>query len=204
MKASSVGSPASIQIDWPALSAALRAQVFAVKSTDLGDTVRPGLYGVLIDTALIDEVVTLVVLADGSVSLYVTDGSGCIGCGSHPEVASAASELLRVAQLALPAAGKTTNKSLPPANSVRCFFLTADGLCSAQTPLKAAYRSDLPLGALHVAGLHLLQTIERTGAGRSLQVEFQMAARERTVAQSLTRGVEACLSVGSAARRLRI
>lgn len=205
MKVSWAGQPASVPVDRRALSAALRGQVFKIKSADLGPAAlrASGLYGVMIDTGLEDAVVSLVALSDGSVSLYVTDGSGCIGCGAHPDVRLAVTELLRAADLALPQAVAAPDQKSPPANSLRCFLLTIRGVHSLQATLEAANRNDSPLGALYFAGLHLLQTVERVGAGHSLQTEIDIALRGRTAAHKPTHGIEPCLSVGNAVRRLR-
>jgi len=204
MKVRWAGKPAAVSVDRTTLSAALRAQVFSIKPTELEVAASSsGLYGVVLDTALSDEVVTLVVLTDGSVSLYVTDGSGCIGCGAHPEVSTSAATLLRVAESVLPESQATANKSLPPPNSVRCFFLTREGLRTSQATLQSAHRNDSALGALYVAGLHLLQIIERSGAGHSLQAEIELASRDRAAVPTSTRDTQPCMSAGNAARRLR-
>ena len=205
MTVSLAGKPApKAAIDRRELSAALRAQVFAVKSTDVGTAVPVSqIYGAMIDTALADEVVSLVALVDGSVSVYVSDGSGCIGCGIHPDVRMAAVEFLQATELTLPASTLTDNHAVPAPNTVRCSLLTSEGVRSLQSPLQAAHRNDSPLGAAYVAGLHLLQVVERAGAGRSLQAEIDEAMHGNANSTSFATGIEPCLSVGNAVRRLR-
>jgi hypothetical protein len=205
MTVSLAGKPApKAAIDRRELSAALRAQVFAIKSTDIG-TAMPAsrIYGAMIDTALADGVVSLVALADGSVSVYVSEGSGCIGCGVHPDVRLAAAEFLQAAELTLPASTLTHDLAVPAPSTVRCFLLTSEGVRSLQSPLQAAHRSDAPLGAAYVAGLHLLHVVERAGAGRSLQAEIDEAMHGNANSTSFATGIEPCLSVGNAVRRLR-
>jgi hypothetical protein len=206
MTVSLAGKPApKAAIDRRELSAALRAQVFAIKSTDIGAAVPASrIYGAMIDTALADVVVTLVALIDGSVSVYVSDGSGCIGCGMHPDVRVAAVEFLQAAELTLPVSTPTDDLAAPDPNTARCFLLTNEGVRSLQSPLQAAHRNDSPLGAAYVAGLHLLQVVERVGAGRSLQAEIDEAMHGNANSTSFATGIEPCLSVGNAVRRLRI
>jgi hypothetical protein len=206
MTVSLAGKPASkAAIDQRDLSAALRAQVFAIKATDVGVAARASnIYGAMIDTALADVVVTLVALIDGSVSVYVSDGTGCIGCGMHLDVRTAAAEFLQAAALTLPTSTLTQDHAVPAPHTVRCFLLTNEGVRSLQSSLQAAHRNDSPLGAAYVAGVHLLQVIERAGAGRSLQVEIEAATHGDAPSPSFSTGTEPCLSVGNAVRRLRI
>jgi hypothetical protein len=209
MTVSVAGKPAlNTAIDRRELSAALRAQVFAIKSSDVGSHVPTGvptsrIYGAMLDTALADEVVSLVALTDGSVSVYVSDGSGCIGCGAHPDVRTAATEFLRVAELTLSTSTLADSHAVPAPDSVRCFLLTNEGVHSSQSPLQVAHRNDSPLGAAYVAGLHLLQVVERAAAGRSLQAEIDAAMYGNANSTTFATGIEPCLSVGNAVRRLR-
>src|SRR5262245_15170304 len=99
------------------------------RDTDEHSTV----FGVILETAHPDVVASLVVLIDGSVSLYVSDGSGCIGCGSHPEIRSVAAELLQLSANALPLSKPTTSHVPPIRGMVRIYWLTLAGLRSAET-----------------------------------------------------------------------
>ncbi len=49
------------------------------------------------DTGYPEAVATLVGLADGTTSLYVSNGGGMIGGGQHPQVAEATQRLMNVA-----------------------------------------------------------------------------------------------------------
>jgi hypothetical protein len=211
----SAGRPASAKnekttesIDRRTVAAALREQLFAIKSTDLKTVVasedtQQRLYGVVIETAFPDVVASLVALLDGSVSLYVSDGSGCIGCGAHRDVQRVAADLLQVAERVLPETIAATEHALPTTNHVRLFLLTDAGWRMTQTTLDLAQRSDTPVGLIYFAGQRLVQTVERVGSGHSLQTEIESALGNSKALRAITTGNEPCLSVGNAVRRLR-
>jgi hypothetical protein len=205
MQASSAGKPAPLAIDRRELSAALRAQVFNIRFADVGGSARAsGLYGAMVETALADAVVSVVALADGSVSLYVSDGSGCIGCGTHADVRVAAADFLQAADHVLTQSKATDDFVAPVADQVRVFLLTESGVRSLHAPLSDVRRSASPLGQAYFAALSLLQVVERTGAGRSLQAEIDAAANIHRAVPTAANENEPCLSVGNAVRRLRI
>jgi hypothetical protein len=198
------------------IAAALRERVLNLSPVDLQITEsQPPVWGVLIETAHPDTVASLVALIDGSVSLYVSDGNGCVGCGAQHEVRAAGTELLRLATQILPQTEASSVTTLPPAGLVRFYILTRDGLRSTQTRLEDINLSE-PLSALFFSGQRVLAAIERTGAGQSLAQEIRLAlnaiqqqsphnetnhVRERTYADHY--GDEQCLSVGNVVRLLR-
>ena len=92
------------------------------------------MWGVVIETAHPGAVASLVVLADNSVSLYVSDGNGCVGCGSQREVRWAAADLLQIAENSLPLTAPTSDLTLPPEGLVRWYLLTRHGLRSSRMP----------------------------------------------------------------------
>jgi hypothetical protein len=67
----------------------LRQQIFDLPKTnsDFGQSDR---WAILMETGLADACYTLVAVADGSASLYFSNGGGIIGGGEHPEGAAAA------------------------------------------------------------------------------------------------------------------
>ena len=182
--------------------AALRAQALDARSdVSRSDGTLP-LHGVVIETAYEDRVTSLVALADGSVSWYVSDGNGCLGCGNQSDVRREAAILLHAAEEHLPLCGLATERLPPPPGNVRCFFLTPDNVLLAEIPLAEVTLIGAPLFSLYTAGLRVVQTIERTGAGIALDREIERAMVESS---SCVRESEAktCLSVGNVVRRLR-
>jgi hypothetical protein len=115
------------------ISAALRSRVFGLSPGAIGITrenTDGEVWGVVMEAGLGQGFYTLVVLADGSTSLYLSTGGGVIGAGEHEAVREASRELIavgnRLADAAVPAAS-----TAPPANGGTQFFLlTFDGLRS--------------------------------------------------------------------------
>ena len=69
------------------------------------------------DTRYPEAVMTLVALADGTTSLYFSNGGGMIGGGEHPRVAAATRRLVDVAARFLTVLSPATDFPLPPAGS---------------------------------------------------------------------------------------
>jgi hypothetical protein len=197
------------------IAVALRARVLNLSRSDIEiPSSQQGVWGVVVETAHPDTVASLVALIDGSVSLYVSDGNGCVGCGTQREVRAAGAELLKLANNVLELTEATTTTSLPPAGFVRFYLLIGDELRSAQTRLEEINHSE-PLGVLFFAGQRVLAAIERAGAGQSLAHEIRLALNalhqktqgdEPSEVRDTTHadyGDEQCLSVGNVVRLLR-
>jgi hypothetical protein len=196
------------------IAAALRARVLKLTAEDVGLPQESGtsqVFGLIVETAHPDAVASLVALADGSVSLYVSDGSGCVGCGAHRDVRQAGSELLRLAELTLSLSTFTNDVALPQEGVVRFYFLTRAGIRYVQTSLEEINKVDQRLSELYFAGQRLLAVIERVGAGQSLAQEIRLTLnemengalgnKEKRDCDKL--GANECLSVGNVVRRLR-
>lgn len=195
------------------IAAALRARTLRLIPADIGlnPETCPAVFGIAIETAHPDVVASLVAMSDGSVSFYVSDGNGCIGCGSHREVRRAGVDLLQLAERSLPLTTFTDDIELPPAGTVRFYLLTRRGLRLAQVELERINAVDARLGLLYFAGQRLLAAIERVGAGQSLAQEIRLAfglieaqVPGGAAHDDRSSGAERCLSVGNVVRHLRI
>jgi hypothetical protein len=189
------------------IAALLRARVLALTPADIGGDVGESpssIWGLIVETAHPDAVASLVVLVDGSVSLYVSDGSGCVGCGANPEVNAAGKQLLEMAARRAMLATATDDVSYPPQGSVRFYFLVGDGLRSAQVRLEELNATDSDLAALYFAGQRVISASERVGAGQSLIQEIRRALQGVPPRTSDTTGPTLCWSAGNVAHRLRI
>jgi hypothetical protein len=185
------------------IAAALRARVLTLAPTDISvesNETTAKVWGVVIETAHPDVITSLIALADGSVSLYVSDGNGCVGCGAHRDVRFAAADLLQVAQSGVDLATPTEDRAYPPPGSVQFYFLSFDGLRAVQVRLEELNQIDAQLSVLYFAAQRVANLIERVGAGQSLAREIQLALQS---APPTNTGSPSCLSVGSAVRRLR-
>jgi hypothetical protein len=157
-------------------------------------------FGAIVETGYPDAVTTLVALTDGSVSLYVSDGNGCIGCGQHREVRVSAIEMLEAAARLLELSQPTEVTDAPLPGDVCIYLLTLNGLHSVSASLDRINELDPKFGAVYFAAQRLVSTIERVGAGHSLVAEINRALG---LEERLASGAEQCLSVGNVVRRLQ-
>jgi hypothetical protein len=106
----------------------LRNRILTAKPTDIGLEPAPNeIWGVLTEMRLLKGVATLVALADGTVSLYFSDGRGFIGLGPHPGPRRVGQELIALAQSFVDAFSPTTHFPLPELGFMRFYLLS--GAC---------------------------------------------------------------------------
>lgn len=112
----------------------LRQQVLTLEPGSIGlDSASPNpVWGVLMETGHPEAVVTLVAIADGSVSLYLSHGGGFIGMGQHEGPRTASRDLLSAAPTFLEHARQTCEFPLPEPGHTRFYFLTFDGTYTAE------------------------------------------------------------------------
>ncbi len=131
--------------------AGLRNQIFSLKPADIGvvpNPKMPDVWGVLMEFARPNAVVSLVSLADGTTSLYFSNGGGVIGAGGDASVADATASFIALAQQFLPQMTPTTSFPPPPINKVRFYLLTFSGVVTAE-----ADEPDLGNGGHHMSPL---------------------------------------------------
>jgi len=110
----------------------LRLQVLKLKPADVGispNSQEP--LAVLMETGYPEAVVTLVCVADGSASLYFSNGGGIIGGGPHETVNRAARAFVASAKAFRDAFKPTTEYPLPGTDHVRFYLITASGVLAA-------------------------------------------------------------------------
>jgi hypothetical protein len=103
----------------------LRDQVlrWQPESTDRQST----LIAVLMETGYPEAVATLVVVSEGAVSLYFSNGGGIIGAGEHDAVRRVAQTFLSSAEGYVSQASRTESFPLPARGNVRFYFITTPG-----------------------------------------------------------------------------
>ncbi len=198
-----------------AVTTLLRNNIFKLKIEDIGLThsAAPLVWGVMMELGYQDVVVSLVVMADGSCSVYLTDGTGIVGCGLYSEVRQAAANMLSIAQRMVPQCHSTVAFPLPTESRAQFYLLTSQGVLNAE-----AARYDLDEGAtdlaeLYYAGHTIIDMIELLGAGVDIVDEIHLAEAEleqqsaeagsgtHAAARSRGRTCRILPTVGSAARR---
>ncbi len=90
-----------------------------------------GVIGVLAEIGM-EAVATVVVLADGTTSLYLSNGGGTIGAGAHKLVAVCALKLLGAAEQAQSLMQSATAYPLPRPKHVRFYIVSSSGVKSAE------------------------------------------------------------------------
>ena len=128
----------------------------------------PRVWGVLMEMGFPDGAATIVSLADGTTSLYTSEGGGVIGGGEHAPVAAASRRFLVEAEgteTGLSPA-ESTNVDLPPAGIVSFVVLGYSG-----TQIGAADEDELasmqhPLSHLYAAGQDVITALREAEESR--------------------------------------
>jgi hypothetical protein len=113
----------------------LRDMVFAVKPDSIGlnQTPAPGrVWGVVMETGYAEAVATLVALADGTVSLYFSNGGGIIGLGAHEGIRQASEALLGSAPAFAKFCRPATRNPLPRKEHASFYLLLHNGIVTAE------------------------------------------------------------------------
>ena len=121
----------------PSMSGDLRAMVLNLSPSEIGLTPENfphRVWGVVMETGLDAGYYTLVVLADGSTSLYFSTGGGIIGAGEHSSVREASTNFIGMANKSLDSANSAS--AFPPPNSGNTvfYFLTFNGTKTYTAP----------------------------------------------------------------------
>ena len=104
----------------------LREQVLALRPGDLAG-VGDGPLAAMMETGYPEAVATLVAVADGTTSLYFSNGGGIIGGGEHPQVREAARRWLDAVADALESMSPQDEFPLPEEGMTQFVVVTADG-----------------------------------------------------------------------------
>ena len=112
------------------LMSEMRESVFKLDPATIG--ISPSNYsghvwGMIFETGIEREAYSLVVLADGTTSLYFSTGGGIIGAGEHSNVRTASKNLLLKANDAIGRSTFTQAHPLPYDGTSVFYFLTFDG-----------------------------------------------------------------------------
>lgn len=142
----------------------LRGQILDLDPADAGlDRISAGrrVWGALMETGYPAASATLVALADGTTSLYLSTGGGIIGGGTHAQVAASARSFLSAVEDHLSLLTPDTDSAVPVAGRVIVRAMTYAGRYRAEAPEDELGHGRHPLSAVFYAG-HAVLTELRT------------------------------------------
>lgn len=104
----------------------LRAKAFNVAHSELElEEAQTGpVWAVFMETGFPEALISLLVFADGSTSLYFGNGGGVIGAGEHEAVRVASASMLREAAASLPLLSPVDGPDLPQVGEVKFYART--------------------------------------------------------------------------------
>ena len=146
----------------------LRSRALAITQAELGELPQtPHVLAVLMDTRYPEAVMTLVGLADGTTSLYFSNGGGMIGGGQHPRVAAATERLVEVAARSLDLLSPASDFPLPALGVTQLIAVTPTGNATGSAPEQELEDGDHELSELFYAAQDViteLRLVEESSA----------------------------------------
>ena len=113
----------------------LRQQVLSLTPDQLGDELaEEPILALVMETGYPEAVATLVGVADGTTSLYFSNGGGFIGAGTHASVAEANRRWHELGRSVLPLLGVTADLPLPADGMTQFIAVTPEGPRGAVAP----------------------------------------------------------------------
>jgi hypothetical protein len=97
----------------------------------------PHVFGILMETAYPEAVASLVVFAEGSTSLYFSNGGGIIGAGEHASVRATLGAFFAETEAHLSAFAPAQSTPLPVLGRVRFYIRTFKGTLTAEADEQA-------------------------------------------------------------------
>jgi hypothetical protein len=145
----------------------LREQVLRLRPDQLedGSFDDAEVIALLMETGYPEAVATLVVVADGTSSLYFSNGGGLIGAGTHAPVADASRRLLQRGHEFLPHLSSVTDPPLPAEGLTQFVAVTRKGLRGAGAPEAELGEGEHPLSPLFYAGHDVITQIRLVEGG---------------------------------------
>jgi hypothetical protein len=148
----------------------MRERVFAVKPDEIGlskSNYSAEVWGILMETGFKGGgAYSLVVLADGTTSLYFSTGAGVIGAGQHEQVRKASMHFLAGANHYLSEAKAATSHPLPSTGQVAFYFLSYKGLFSYTAPEQNLGEGGDKLSKLFHAGHQVISEVRQLEQNR--------------------------------------
>jgi len=141
----------------------LRNLALSITADKLGMSAVPGADDValalLMETVHPGAVVTLAGMADGTTSLYFSNGGGILGSGGHAPVAAATRGWLESARQFKDATTSTSEFPSPAAGRVRFYLVTSGGVRTAESGESDLRGKRDPLWPLYYGGQDVITQV---------------------------------------------
>jgi hypothetical protein len=157
----------------------LRSRVLALKAADLGlqpSQRYPRVWAVVVEVDDGPGIRSLFYYADGAASVYRSCGEGRIDCGSDAMIATAAADLVRMAQSCVDLLQPVQLCQPPRPRSIGLHLLTYTGAVSIEVPATEPFESSLVLALIYHRACALGDLIDSRAAGRAIADEIELAA----------------------------
>lgn len=173
----------------------LRDRIFKLDPMKIGlsPSASNQIWGVLMETGYPDAAVTLVTIADGTVSLYFSNGGGIIGVGEHEGPRKSCYSFLSLAPKFIKYAKPTQKFPLPKEGNTRFYFLTYDGVFSVENKEDDLGNERLPLSPFFFEAHEVITQAKIVDD--HLKINFQNLMHAATTGDTL--GVEKLLKEGA-------
>ena len=141
-----------------------RQQAFTVTPGQLGLSEKNTgpVWGVIMETGYSEALVSLVVFAEGTTSIYFGNGGGVIGAGEHQPVRAAGRKLLIQAAEHLSQLLPVASPVLPRVGEIRFYFFTYSGLRGASANEEVLGAGHHPLSIVFYAAHDVITQVRET------------------------------------------
>jgi hypothetical protein len=153
----------------PEVTRELRERALTISPGELGIVSGPGhvrVWAVLMETGYSEAVVSLVCLADGTTSLYFSNGGGVVGGGQHQRVRGAADKLIALVDARADELNDTETCPTPAVGRVRFYARTFDGLRTAEADEQDLGRGRHALSPLFHASHAVIAAVRESAPSR--------------------------------------
>ena len=149
----------------------LRKKILSLDPASVGlhpSAELPQVWGVLMEMGFPDGAATIVSLADGTTSLYTSEGGGVIGGGEHAPVVAATRRFLAEAEKTeAPLVSVPSNEvNLPPAGVVSFVVLGYSGTRVGEADEEELASMRHPLSGLYAAGQDVITALREAEESR--------------------------------------
>jgi hypothetical protein len=150
--------------DRPAVTHDLRNRLFASMPGELDIAPGPGhehVWAVLMETGYPEAVASLITVADGTTSLYFSNGGGIVGAGQHPSVRESAERFLTLVDAQVGQLAVADEHPLPNVGRVRFYARTFTGVRTAEATERELGEGRHLLSPLFYAGHAVITAVRK-------------------------------------------